>query len=81
MVGVSVWAGAMQIPHSSTHVHRLQFFHSPAKLGLFGAAKASWFWGWVLASTEGHTESCDLDESDKRFMLGLIHQSVGFLKS
>jgi len=86
MVRVSVWAGVMQIPRSSMHVHWLPFFRSPMKLGLFGADKTGRFLGWVLASAEGPAESCNLNESDKFFMLvklakGLLHPSAGFLKS
>ena len=86
MVRVGVWAGAMQIPRRSTHMRWLQFFQSPTKLSLFGADKASRFLGQVLASSEGHIESCNVDESNKRFTLGrlakdLIHRTVGFLKS
>lgn len=84
MVRISVWAGAMQIPHGSPNVRWLQSFWSPWSQISSGQIRSAVFLGWVLAFTEGHAESCNLVKSHKRSMLGrldggLTHWYVGFL--
>lgn len=61
-------------------------FSVPCEAGSLWGGQSRLVLGWVLASAEGHTESCKLDESDKRCVLGrlakgLTRQSVGFLQS
>lgn len=54
----------------NTRVSALIFLVALKAGSLWDRYKAGWFSGWVLASTEGHAESCNVDESNKRFVLG-----------